>query len=126
MLSILFIVIAAIFKAISDVLLFRYYTSIFRNLGSFFNPDFSWRNKYKNSDYKQGARFPGSTTIFVFLTDAWHLSNSLMILSIACSVSLYQKIMPTWLNILLVYVVFGLVFELFYSKVLISKRTQQK
>lgn len=33
----------------------------------------SWRNKYKNGDPKQGARFFGSTTVFVMFTDAWHL-----------------------------------------------------
>lgn len=37
----------------------------------------SWTNKYKNHDAAQGPAFWGSTTIFVGLTDAWHLSNAL-------------------------------------------------
>jgi len=32
----------------------------------------SWQLKYKNSDPAQGARFPGATTVLVFLTDSWH------------------------------------------------------
>ena len=32
-------------------------------------------NKWKNGDPKQGERFLGSSTIFVGLTDAWHLSK---------------------------------------------------
>lgn len=33
----------------------------------------SWRNKYKNGDPQQGEKFPGSTSVFVFVTDAPHL-----------------------------------------------------
>lgn len=41
----------------------------------FFDPRVSWQNKWKNRDPKQGPRFPGSTTLFVFLTDGWHLAK---------------------------------------------------
>lgn len=37
-----------------------------------FDPGMSFRNKYKNSDPKQGAKFPGSTGPLVFLTDGYH------------------------------------------------------
>jgi hypothetical protein len=46
---------------------------------SFWRSD-SYLNKYKNRDPKQGERFPGSKSIFVFTTDAPHLlkfSNNL-------------------------------------------------
>jgi hypothetical protein len=39
----------------------------------FWNPRISWKNKYKQGNPDLGARFPGSTTVFVFVTDAWHL-----------------------------------------------------
>ena len=42
---------------------------------TFWLKEFSWVNKYKNNDPKQGAKFLGSTTVFVALTDAWHLFN---------------------------------------------------
>lgn len=43
----------------------------------FWNPDISWRNKYKNGDVSQGERFPGSSTTFVFTTDAKHLLGTI-------------------------------------------------
>ncbi len=36
------------------------------------NPAESWKNKYENRDPLQGSRFPGSTTVFVMVTDAKH------------------------------------------------------
>jgi len=42
----------------------------------FWNPAISWKNKYKNHDPAQGQRFPGSTNVFVFTTDAYHLLRS--------------------------------------------------
>jgi hypothetical protein len=39
----------------------------------FWNPAVSWKNKYKNNDPAQGPKFAGSTNVFVFTTDAYHL-----------------------------------------------------
>jgi hypothetical protein len=39
----------------------------------FWNPAVSWKNKYRNNDPAQGPKFAGSTNIFVFTTDAYHL-----------------------------------------------------
>ena len=36
------------------------------------NDDISWMNKYEDGDVSKGPDFPGSTTIFVFTTDAYH------------------------------------------------------
>src|SRR5687767_4063239 len=40
-----------------------------------FDPEVSWRNKYKNGDPEAGARFPLSTSVFVMYTDQYHLNN---------------------------------------------------
>lgn len=40
-----------------------------------FDPAISWKNKYKNGDPAQGARFPLSTTVLVAFTDQYHLNN---------------------------------------------------
>jgi hypothetical protein len=40
-----------------------------------YNPEKSWKNKYKNGVPAQGAKFPGSTNIFVMTTDQYHLNN---------------------------------------------------
>jgi hypothetical protein len=42
---------------------------------NWFNPDVSWKNKYRNNDPKQGSKFPLSTTALVFTTDQYHLNN---------------------------------------------------
>lgn len=40
------------------------------------NPAESWRNKYKDRDPAKGPAFVGATTFLVWLTDPWHLTNS--------------------------------------------------
>jgi len=37
----------------------------------------SWRNKWRNGDPQQGEAFPGSSTVFVWSTDALHLSGTI-------------------------------------------------
>lgn len=39
----------------------------------YWNPARSWKNKYRNHDPAQGPKFSGSTNIFVFTTDAYHM-----------------------------------------------------
>lgn len=39
----------------------------------FWNPALSWKNKYKNGQSCEGAKFYGSTNMFVFTTDAYHM-----------------------------------------------------
>ena len=41
----------------------------------FWKPSLSGANKYKNGDPKEGAKFPGSRTWLVFLTDGYHLTR---------------------------------------------------
>lgn len=41
----------------------------------FWKPSLSGANKYKNGDPAQGAKFPGSRTWLVFLTDGYHLTR---------------------------------------------------
>lgn len=40
-----------------------------------FNPAISWRNKYKNGNPEEGAKFPLSTSVLVMATDQYHLNN---------------------------------------------------
>jgi len=48
--------ISAIAKSVQDKLNFHFHKSVFKNLGSFWNPKDSWKNKYKNNDPKQGFK----------------------------------------------------------------------
>lgn len=45
------------------------------------NPDNTWRAKYKNGDPNQGEKFLGSTTIFIGLTDKYHAFGSIQTIS---------------------------------------------
>jgi hypothetical protein len=63
-------------EAVMDKLQFHYYETFFLGKNDqFWNPKISWKNKYKADEVT--PRFLGSTTIFVFVTDGWHLMKFL-------------------------------------------------
>jgi hypothetical protein len=71
--------IAGGFEGTSETLKHHYYefSHVFPNSNpNFWNPDISWKNKYKNGDYLQGDKFFGSSTIFVWTTDGYHLMRT--------------------------------------------------
>jgi len=133
MLSILFLSLAGMCNAIMDTLVFHWDTSIFK--GSKYewwaNPEISYRNKWKNnSNSKDGEKFPGSSTIFVWVTDMWHFTQSFMISFFVLGALSYDGITEltdiNWVNILIDFILlklsFSLTFELFWSKLLKKDR----
>lgn len=73
---------AGLAKGGRDMLAFKYSQTIFpqgpdeKFLGqgiNYWNPNTSWRNKWKNGDPRQGERFPLSSTALVATTDGWHM-----------------------------------------------------
>lgn len=129
-LTIVCLVIAGIGKAIMDTLQFHFSTSVFKHLDKnyWWNPAISWKNKWKNHDPKQGEAFPGSSTIFVFVTDAWHFFQFIFLrFFFACIIlfMIYGGLVIfglMWVDWIIQYVglsvIFGLTFTLFYSKIL--------
>lgn len=107
----LLVIVAAISKAVQDKLQFHFYESRFKKLGDFWNPETSWKSKYKENDPKKGERFLGSTTVFVAFTDAWHLFGMIRNISIFSSIVVASGIW--WLIFL--YPVFTGTFQLFYK-----------
>lgn len=94
--------------------------------------DITWRNKYRYSPDKKGLvpRFPLSTTVLVFVTDAWHffgfLHRNAMILAFAVlaesGVSLMLDLhIRSWIVITAIWatsaVVLNASFELVYRKI---------
>jgi len=64
------------FDATAEVLRinYSYFAKVRPNANEmFWNPQKSHVNKWKNGDYKQGEKFPLSSTALVFTTDAYHL-----------------------------------------------------
>jgi len=108
----LFIALASTSKAIKDTLAFHFGSSVFKGLDpQFWNPNISWMNKYKDWPTDDSAAFFLSKTVLVSFTDAWHLFDLLMLLSLLIALHLRGNIF--WA--LLVYaVVFNGVYYLLY------------
>ena len=135
--SLFYIALAGFFNSIMDILFSNFEGSIFSQLNPlFWNPQVSWKNKWaqpfpqptENKWYYFGfpppykERFPYSSTIFVFLTDAWHLAKALMLFFIMLAVVSYKPLISYWGDALLLYVTFTGVFTIFYSYIWVGKR----
>jgi hypothetical protein len=107
-----------------DKLQFHYHKSVFANLNNklFWDPEISWKNKYKNGNSIEGERFRFSSTFLVSLTDGWHLfkllRNVLMFFSLV--VIGYHAKDITYLMFLMVIsrTLYGAGFWLSYYKIL--------
>jgi hypothetical protein len=112
-------------EALMDTLQFHYDRSFFTKLKNqnFWRPDLSWKNKWKGEDPQLGERFLGSSTLFVGLTDGWHLFKLvhnlfLFIGLLIVSISLYLPLHIA-ISFVVARVIFGVSFTLVfkYSKV---------
>lgn len=108
-----------------DTVDFKFNQSIFSNLKSqkaryWWNQSEGWKNKYKDRDPSKGPAFPGSTTIFVWLTDAWHFFQMIMLTSFQSAILIgFFVCQPIvwWIfifAILLMKMIGGFVFEIFW------------
>lgn len=112
------IVVSAICKGIQDTLQFHFETSVFKNLGDYWNPLKSWKRKYKNGDPKQGEAFLGSTSIFVSLTDAWHLFGLIRDFSVITIAISIASLNPWFL---LGYIIYFSAFHVMFTWILRKK-----
>lgn len=122
MISIILMIFGGIFNACMDVLKHRYPISIFSNWKNqkWIDPSLSWPNKWKNGDPDQGEKFIGSSTFLVWLTDFWHFSKFMMLLCIMFAIVFYNSLVNWWVDIIILYCLFTITFELFFSKILIK------
>lgn len=117
------LMLASAANAVMDTLAHHYSGSIFARYNPlFWNPAESWKNKYKDSDHTKGAKFPGSTTIFVFMTDAWHLFKFVQINSYLIAISLlaWELLQSDWWVLILIFAIAktmqGIIFNYLYHK----------
>ena len=102
----LLIVLAAFFNAIMDALWTKFPTSIFKDLNpNFWNPNVSWKTM---TNWFSWVRF-----------DAWHIAKFGMIGSILLAI-MFNKSFDVY-DFILLPLIWGITFELFYSKLLIKK-----
>ena len=124
--GILLVSIAGISKAIMDKLQFHYHKCIFKINPvkydqKFWDPTLSWENKYKEGSMTE-PKFLGSTTYFVFLTDAWHFFQMIMLLSLFIGISVTAYYSGSFIymiiKVILLRSFFGLSFTIFFNKIL--------
>lgn len=85
---------------------------------------FSWQNKYKNGDKKQGEKFFGSSRWFVMFTDAWHLFGIIERIGFVITYTSvgYLINMNHWFAFMLFLYPFSmLIFHLFYNSKKLTK-----
>ena len=125
-LGFLFITFAAVSESIMDKLQFHYDKSIFKNPKYnqlFWNPIESWKNKWKE-DLKT-EKFIGSSTLFVFTTDAWHLFKFFRNTSLFIGLPLIAiGDMNVILSAVIARVIYGLTFTLCFDKLLVNTPTE--
>jgi len=114
--------VSAMAEAIMDKLNFHFEKSIFVNKENqlFWNPIESWKNKWKE-DLKT-EKFIGSSTIFVFTTDAWHLfkfiKNTCLFIGLPL---LFMGDINIIISMIIARIIYGLVFTVFFDKILVKK-----
>lgn len=115
--------------AVMDVLQDHFSVSVFKNLNpQFWNPNVSWTNKYIDGDVNKGHK---KITILGFafnypdaLTDAWHMSKMLMVVTDVMSITSAAWIgfHYSFIWLLVYFAIIGMLrnatFSLFWDKIL--------
>ena len=122
------IMIAAVSEAIMDKIQFHYDKSIFADKKVnqlFWNPIESWKNKWK--DDLKTEKFLGSSTIFVFTTDAWHLFKFFRNISLFIGLPLITfGEYYLFIQIIIARIVYGLMFTLYFDVILVNQEKSSK
>lgn len=119
--SLIFSIISGFVKAICDL---SEEGKLKFNPEIFWIKNLSWKNKWKNGDFKQGEKFFGSSRWFVALTDAWHLFGLIERIGFIItwmSVGILITISNWYWFMLLCYPLSMLTFHLFYNSKLLRK-----
>lgn len=121
MITLLLILFAGIFNGLMDRISFHYYTIPKSWNENYWNPQKSWKNKWKNGDHKQGEKFLFSSTFLVASTDGWHALKMLMllILTLSLTINIEYQLTKFWLlDYALIFIIvraaFGLGFKTIY------------
>lgn len=112
------IVFAAICNAVMDKITHHYHKSVFADLDPYFwNPSFSWRNKYVLGVPENGHRRLWIFKYPVAFTDAWHLFKSLMLAFLIGAVVCYGYANVMWavIDFLFFGILWVITFNLFYN-----------
>lgn len=120
MFTFVFLFISGIFNGSMDALSYKFGASFFSKLNpQFWNPNLSWKNKWKNGDPKQGPNFLFSNNALVSLTDGWHLTKALHLFFIFLAIVFYNPVDNLWYDYILDFIIcrytYALGFVLIYN-----------
>ena len=113
------LVLAGISKAVKDRIMTGWYGSKFKDWGfdrQWWDNTLSWRNKWKveGSFTTQRERFPLSSTLLVFVTDAWHCFDLVFMISFALGI--WSSPLNLLWSITIVLTIFQLAYSFLKSK----------
>lgn len=117
----LFFILSGLSEGVMDTLQFHYSSSkiYFLKNKFFWDPEISWRNKYKNNDPMGGPKFLFSTNLLVGFTDAWHLFKLFRTFFLFLAVFLIfmncQTILNCLIDVIAARILFGLSFTIVYN-----------
>jgi hypothetical protein len=114
------VIFSAIAKAAMDKLNFHFYESIFSKLSHrFWNSEYSWQNKWRDGKPELGEDYPFSSTLFVFLTDGWHLMQFIFLNTIFLALFFIAlqdfSLREAIVHLILLRALFGATFELHFK-----------
>ena len=89
-------------------------TEVFGN-PQFWDNSLSWRNKYRNGDPSQGAKFPLSTTSLAWLTDGYHLSRMIRNSTIIAAITIRIGEPKRWYYYIAEAVIYYLTYQLGFT-----------
>ena len=109
MISVVLIAIAGFANAVMDL------TRLgrFNDNSSWWDWRVSWKRKWKEGSTTQ-ERFLGSSSVFVFVTDAWHFFQQIMLVAFCGAVVAYEPILGGVKDFFIYLIVFSAVFHSFF------------
>ena len=133
--TVILIALAGMFNAVYEILFVAFKQSIFYKRNPLFwdpkkswvfkwcyplhSPDKKWYYFGFYPEYRE--RFPYSSTILVWTTDAWHLFKALMLGCIMAGIVNYSVIIHPLVDFILLYSTFTFAFTIFFSYLLRRK-----
>lgn len=89
----------------------------------FWDNSIAWKNKWKNHNPKDGEVYFGSSTLFVPITDGWHLTKFIWLMHILATVILFERISNYFIvDLVILYLVFGIGHEFFRHLLILKQR----
>ena len=117
--SIILFLIAGLSEGFMDWLQFRLNPTHNMWRSMFWNAQYSWRNKWRNGDPMQGEKFWLSSTLFVFMTDGWHMMkffrNLSVMLAVMTIITCNYGVIDGVFTVILCRMFYGLGFSLSYD-----------